>query len=46
MSVQKTTRDGRTRYIVRWREGASQRSRTFGPLADARAFDRELNRAG
>jgi integrase len=44
MSVQRVTRGGRARWIVRWREQGSQRSRVFDRRVDAQAFDRELRR--
>jgi site-specific recombinase XerD len=35
---------GKTVYVVRWREGARNRSRNFTSRDDARAVDRELKR--
>jgi integrase len=45
MSVQRERRpDGKLVYKVRWRQGGKHRARTFQKLADARAFDRDVNR--
>ena len=39
-----THKDGRRYYKVRWREGGSNRSRSFDRRADAKAFEAELRR--
>ncbi|MCW2999161.1 MAG: site-specific integrase [Solirubrobacterales bacterium] len=45
MSVhQKTTPSGERRYVVRWREGARNRSRAFRRKKDAVAYDAEVTR--
>lgn len=42
MSVQKTSRNGLTRYVVKWREAGQSRSRTFDRRGDADDYDRQL----
>lgn len=44
MSVHERNTDGRTRYVVRWREGNRQRSRTFTRKRDALQYDAEVER--
>src|SRR5205807_2639830 len=45
MSVHKERRrDGSTAFLVRWREGARQRRRTFDRRSDARLWDAEVRR--
>lgn len=46
MSVQKRLRDGRKRWVVRWREGGQHRARVFIRKEDADAFDLEQRRRG
>jgi integrase len=46
MSVQKRVRGGRKRWVVRWREGGQQRSRTFDRKEDANTFELETRRRG
>ncbi|MDQ3676401.1 MAG: tyrosine-type recombinase/integrase [Actinomycetota bacterium] len=44
MSVHRTRRGSGTVYVVRWREGESNRQRTFDRHADARSWDTEVRR--
>ncbi|HEX3332583.1 MAG TPA: site-specific integrase [Gaiellales bacterium] len=44
MSVQKRVRGNQKRWVVRWREGGQQLSRTFDRKEDADTFERETRR--
>jgi integrase len=44
MSIHKTTVSGKTRWKVRWREGGTNRQRSFDRADDAREFESEIRR--
>ena len=44
MGIQKRQRSSGTRWVVRWREGGRQHSRTFFRRSDAELFDGEVKR--